>query len=188
MTTKMKRLLAVLLLAFAGLAARAQGASVSTNAIDYANFGTVNVEASYAIAQHWCMTAGLRYNPFTWKADTEAGVMQNRQQSYAVGVRYWPWHVYSGWWLSAKGQYQEYNAGGIAEPLTREGDRFGAGIGAGYSYMLGRHFNLEAGVGAWAGHDSHVTYSCPECGRVVDRGNGFFALLNEILLSLSYVF
>lgn len=167
---------------------RGQELSLSTNAVDYANLGTMNMEASYALARHWCMTAGLKYNPFTWKTDGEGGVMQNRQALCAVGVRYWPWHVYSGWWMAAKGQYQMYNNGGIKSLETREGDRFGAGIAAGYSYMIHKHLNLEIGLGAWGGYDMYTLYSCPKCGRVVKEGDDFFLLLNDVLLSLTYVF
>ena len=170
------------------LGAEAQDMAVSTNLMGYVDFGTMNVEASYALARHWCMTAGLEYNPFTWRGGKEGGQMQNRQQTYAVGARYWPWHVYSGWWMAGKAQYQEYNRGGIRKVETREGDRVGGGLTAGYSYMLHKHINLEAGVGVWAGHDWYSVYACPRCGRVVDKGNDFFFLLNDVILSVTYVF
>lgn len=189
MITDMKKLFLIVLplVAFCHASA-AQEVSISTNAVDYANLGTLNVEASYALARHWCMTAGLKYNPFTWRADNESGIMQNRQAVYAAGVRYWPWHVYSGWWMAAKGQYQLYNIGGISSLETQEGDRFGAGVAAGYSYMLHKHLNLELGVGAWGGLDRFTLYSCPRCGRVVREGDDFFFMLNDVLLSVTYVF
>ena len=165
-----------------------QEVSVSTNTVDYVNLGTMNVEASYALARHWSMTAGLKYNPFTWKADNESGLMQNRQAVSAAGVRYWPWHVYSGWWMAAKGQYQVYNIGGISSIETQEGDRYGAGVALGYSYMLHKHLNLEFGVGAWGGLDRFTLYSCPRCGKILNEGDDFFILLNDVLLSLTYVF
>lgn len=87
-----------------------------------------------------------------------------------------------------KAQYQEYNRGGISSPETREGDRFGAGLSGGYTYMLGRHFNIEAGAGVWGGADKYTVYSCPTCGRTLDKGNKTFVMLNEVLLSLTYVF
>lgn len=188
MIIDMKRIIIALSLMTASVLSRGQEISLSTNTMDYANLGTMNVEASYALAQHWSMTAGLKYNPFTWKADNESGIMRNRQAVYAAGVRYWPWHVYSGWWMAAKGQYQVYNIGGIRSAETQEGDRYGAGLSAGYSYMILKHLNLEMGVGAWGGMDKYIQYSCPRCGRVVKQGDDFFVLLNDVLLSLTYVF
>jgi len=168
--------------------ASAQNASLSTNLAGYANFGTLNCEASYAVARHWSMTAGARYNPFTFPGGVDDGNRQVRQRTFAIGTRFWPWHIYSGWWLSAKAQYQEYNVGGFVSPETREGDRVGGALSGGYTYMLGRHFNIEAGAGVWAGKDWYTLYACPSCGRTIDKGNKTFVMLNEILLGLSYVF
>ena len=83
---------------------------------------------------------------------------------------------------------QEYNYGGITSRATREGDRVGAGVYAGYTYMLGPHFNLEFGLGAWAGVDWYDIYSCQVCGLTVDSGNGLFVLPDDIMVSVVYVF
>ena len=168
--------------------ALAQQASVSTNLAGIAQFGTLNCEASYAVARHWSVTAGLRYNPFTFPGGVDDGPRQFRQRALSLGTRYWPWHIYSGWWLSAKAQYQEYNIGGFVSPETREGDRVGGALATGYTYMLGPHFNIEAGAGAWAGKDWYRLYACPSCGRTLDKGERKFLLLNEVLVGLSYVF
>ena len=97
----------------------AQNASLGTNLAGYANFGTLNCEASYAVARRWSITAGLRYNPFTYSGGVEEGPREFRQRTVALGTRYWPWHIFSGWWLAAKAQYQEYKSGGFfAHSLT----------------------------------------------------------------------
>ena len=44
--------------------ARAQQWSVGTNAIDWLNFGTMNIEASAAVAQHISINVSARYNPW----------------------------------------------------------------------------------------------------------------------------
>ena len=79
---------------------RAQQWSVSTNAVDWLNFGTLNVEASAAVAQHISVNASARYNPWTFNASDPATQLQNREQTYRLGMRWWPWHIYSGWWIS----------------------------------------------------------------------------------------
>ena len=48
----------------------AQNVALSTNLAGYAFLGTMNVEASYALAQHWSVNAGMRYNPFTFGSPT----------------------------------------------------------------------------------------------------------------------
>lgn len=166
----------------------AQGFSLSTNVVDYAQLGTLNMEASVSLARHWTLNASAKYNPFTFERASEAQQMQARQRSVSVGTRFWPWHVYSGWWLAGKLQAQEYNVGGIKSPLTEEGERYGGGLSAGYTYMLHKHINIELGVGIWGGYNRYVGYACPSCGKITDTGEKVFFLPNDLLMSLIYVF
>lgn len=179
---------ASLLLLAAGSAA-AQDLSVSTNVLGYVNLGTLNMDASLGFARHFSAEAGFRYNPFTFKGrQGVADTMQSRQRTVSAGVRYWPWHIHSGWWLSGKAQYQEYNVGGLTEAETHEGDRYGAGVTGGYTYMVSPHFNVEFGLGIWTGYEKFTVYQCPTCGKIVDTGEKRFFLPNDALIGLVYVF
>lgn len=184
----MKKLFTILILAF--LAAQpqtwAQKASVSTNLVEYANLLTLNAEGSYALGQHWSALAEVRYNPFSYGSDDDE--FRYRQRTVGAGVRFWPWHVYSGWWFGGRMQYQEYNTGGISSDRTWEGDRYGVGASGGYTHMLLKHLNLEFGLGLWGGLDKYVVYSCPTCGLTEESGRKFFILPNEFLVGLSYIF
>lgn len=166
--------------------ARGQEWSVSTNMAAYADFGTLNAEVGYALGRHWNAAASFRYNPFTFESDGEP--LQSRQRTFAAGARYWPWHIYSGWWLSGKAQYQEYNRGGIRSPETREGERFGAGVAGGYSYMLTPWLNLDVGVGVWSGMDRFSVYECPVCGLTLEKGRKVFFLPDDLRVALSLIF
>ncbi len=167
--------------------AEAQEFSVSTNLADYADLGTLNLEASYGIARHWSLVAGVKYNPFTFNPDSD-DTAQKRQRSVSGGARFWPWHIFSGWWLYGAVRYQEYNEGGLSSPLTSEGDRFGGSLGIGYTYMLSPKLNIDIGAGVWSGYDIYKTYSCPTCGRKIDEGRKYFILPSDIMLALSYIF
>ena len=103
-------------------AAAGRKGSISTNVAGYANLLTLNAEGSISMGRHWTLTAGAKYNPFTFGKDH----FRNKQQAYYAGMRYWPWHSYSGWWMSGKIQYQEFNAGGLGRAETSEGDRHGS--------------------------------------------------------------
>ena len=140
------------------------------------------------MAQHWSITAGVRYNPFTFNEGDADRQIQYRQQSYAIGFRFWPWHTYSGWWMAGKVRYQEYNHGGILSREAEEGDRVGFGLYAGYTYMVSRHFNVEFGVGIWTGMSWYRRYTCPSCGLTVAEGKKWFLLPDDMMISLSYVF
>jgi len=182
------KLILPLLLAFACSRTSAQTFSVSTDLLGYARLGTMSIDASYAVARRWSLIAGARYNPFTYRKSDPDRQFQNRQQSYAVGMRLWPWHTWSGWWFAGKLRYQEYNKGGIISRKTEEGDRFGAGIYAGYTHMLSSHINLEFGMGLWSGLSVYRQYSCPACGLTLSSGNKFFLLPDDVMISLAYVF
>ena len=175
-------------LLLAAVSSEARRYSVSTNILGYLYLGTINMEASYGLSQHWSVNAGARFNPFTFRLPGDGRQFQNRQQSYDLGVRLWPWHIFSGWWVAAKVKYEEYNAGGIFSQETEEGDGVGIGLSAGYSYMLHPNLNLEFGVGLWSGVKKYTVYDCPACGLTVDSGTKGFIMPNEILLSLVYVF
>ncbi len=168
--------------------ASAQKFSVGTDLLGYARLGTFNIEASYALDRHWSLLAGARYNPFTFRKGDPQRQFQARQQSYSVGIRMWPWHTWSGWWFAGKFRYQEYNEGGMISRRTEEGDRFGAGLYSGYTYMLNAHLNLELGFGLWAGMSSYKVYSCPVCGLTSEAGRKFFLLPDDLIISLVYVF
>lgn len=182
------RIIAAAVLVFSCRCASAQDFSLSTDLLGYARLGTMNIDASYAVSRRWSLVAGARYNPFTFRKGDAQRQFQSRQQSYSVGARLWPWHIWTGWWFAGKLRYQEYNMGGIISRKTEEGDRVGAGLYAGYTHMLTAHVNLEFGVGLWAGMDRYMEYDCPVCGNVLASGRKAFLLPDDIMISVAYVF
>jgi hypothetical protein len=174
----MKNFFLSVLLCMTAFPVAAQELSLSTNIVDYANGGAANLEAAYGFTRHWSMNAGMKYDAFGTA----------RQQLYSLGSRYWPWHIYSGWWFGGKMQYQEFNEKESWGQHTSEGDRYGAGLSGGYSRMLSKHLNVDLGLGLWAGYTSYVTYACPTCGRRIDAGSKAFILPNDIMIALSYIF
>lgn len=95
-TNKMKRTIIILLAALTlGLKPSAQDWSLSTNLIDYVSLGTLNAEGSAATGRHMSVNASVRYNPWTFQKGDPAKQMQNKNRTYAAGVRHWPWHIWS---------------------------------------------------------------------------------------------
>ncbi len=179
---------AVMLLMF-GADCNAQRFSLSTNLLDYASLGTMNIEGACSVSRRLSVTAGARYNPFVFRRAVPEERLQMKQQSYSLGVRLWPWHTWSGWWFAGKGRYQEYSFGGLmGNRETREGDRFGFGAYAGYTYMISPHLNMEFGLGFWGGMDFFRKYSCQVCGRTLEHGRKWFVLPDDIMISMAYVF
>ena len=183
-----KILLLMTFIAFISSKASAQDWSLSTNLVDYITLGTLNLEGSAATGRHITVNASARVNPWTFHKGDPAKQMQNRNQTYAAGIRYWPWHIYSGWWISTAAQYQEYNFGGIFSQRTEEGDAFGLGVGAGYSLMVHENLNLDFGLSIWGGQKTYIAYACPSCGRITDKGSKWFVLPNELRVAIQYIF
>lgn len=186
---RMKRIMIIAALLMLPLTmCRAQQWSVSTNAVDWLNFGTMNIEAGVAVAQHLSVSAGVRYNPWTFNASSPQTQLQNRDLTCRGGVRWWPWHIYSGWWFAAMGQYQEYNRGGILSPRTEEGDAFGLSLSAGYTLMIHKYVNLEFGAGLWGGQKAYTTFACPSCGRITGSGRKWFLMPNDLIVAVTFIF
>ncbi|MBR4352575.1 MAG: DUF3575 domain-containing protein [Bacteroidales bacterium] len=176
----------------------AQEVSLSTNLLDWANLGTANLQAGISFSRHLSLHAGARYNKWDFGSAEKGTAFQNRARTASLGVRYWPWNVYSSWWLGLKAQAEEYNRGGLFKRLeTEEGVAAGLGMGAGYSRMLDDHWNLDFALGLWAGRAWYTRYRCPRCGRTLQREDGtpirdavkwFILPSNDIQVSLTYIF
>lgn len=69
--------------------ASAQNASVSTDMVSYANFATLNLEASVPMARHWSVNASVKYNPLS--LTLEKGV-----KMHATSSRLMPWECAGG--------------------------------------------------------------------------------------------
>ncbi len=170
------RLILLVSLCLLTIPCRAQRFSVGTNAADWMSLGTINAEASVAVSQHVSLHVGAELNPWTWRPESQDTQFQARHMSYWGGVRWWPWHVYSGWWAGADGRYSIYNEGGIFRRETEEGRAWGGGLYGGYSIMLSESWNLDLGLGAWGGWKEYTTYACPRCGVIKDEGAKVFVV------------
>lgn len=180
------RLLLAFFLFCVPLCAFAQRFQVGANALDLACLGTLNAEFDVAVDRHWTVGVSGKYNPFLYGDYPRRFAL--KQRSATVSARWWPWYVYSGWWVSGSARWQEYNMGGIMSPRTEEGNRYGGGVTAGYSHMVSQHFNVEFGLGIWGGVKRYTVYACPTCGEKLESGVKTFVLPSDAVVSLYYVF
>lgn len=181
-----KSIITLVILLVSALCASAQKVSLSTDLVTWANLGTANLGISLASSRNITIHAEAQYNPWTFNGPK--GQFQSRKQQYSLGTRWWPWHVYSGWWVGMAGQYQEYNRGGVFSQRTEEGDAVGLAISGGYTLMITPVVNIDFGLGLWGGYKWYKTYSCPRCGRILDEGHKMFFMPNDVLVALTFVF
>lgn len=163
--------------------------ALSTDLVDWANLGTVNLEAGVSLHQHFSVHAGAKYNPWNFKTHNLGLALYNKQTTAYAGFRYWPWYVLSGWWVGAQAQYTDFEETGVWRHALDTGKALGGGVSFGYTLMLHENLNLEFGAGVWAGRRfEHTLYCCPDCMKVRESGPGNFVALNDISISLMYVF
>lgn len=164
--------------------------SISTNLFDWGDMGTINLEAGVAVSRHLSLQADVKYNPWEFESkNPDITQMHNKQKSAAIGLRYWPWYVFSGWWMCAKAQYTDYSITGLLLPTLDIGKAVGGGLSAGYTFMLTKSINIEAGAGLWGGKLlEHTLYHSPNSTGVAEQGPKWFVALNDIRISVQVVF
>lgn len=175
-------------LSFLFLSNRGEGQqiSLSTNILDYAAFGTINLSGSYSLNRHYSIFLEGLYNPF------EFGGAENRKQfkqiALVTGVRYWPWFVNSSWFFSGGVRVTKFSYGGIFTKKSYEGRAFGADFRGGYAWMLGEKVNLEIGLGAFVGGAKYKRYSCVVCGIEEMEKSKIVASPSDVLMAITIVF
>ncbi|MBR6211558.1 MAG: DUF3575 domain-containing protein [Bacteroidales bacterium] len=188
----MKRSLLIWILGlFLPLTCAGQIWTVQTNVLDWAALGTANAEIGMSVSQHFSLVVGGRYNPWEFTDSKYNIPIRNQQQTAYLGVRFWPWYVNSGFWISAKAQYMfSFSNTGIWRAALKEGKNgIGGALAAGYTFMLSKHFNLEAGIGGWAGvFKEYGFYSSHNKYEVREEGRKTFIYPDQVSLSLVYVF
>lgn len=185
----MKKSIIILTALLLSLNSFAQKWSISTNALDYVDFATLNIEGTVAVSRHIVLDVGIKYNPWTFgNKSVPSLVKQARQRTFYAGIKWYPWFIYDGWHINAMAGYKEYNVGGIFKQQTEEGDAFGGGISGGYTLPIHKNLNLDFTAGLWVGHKNYTVYSCPVCGRVENSGSKVFVMPNDVAVSLTWVF
>lgn len=185
-----KGILIVLLLVCAPRLAEAQTWAVSTNALSWANLGTVNAEGSVRLSRRLSLNTGFTANP--WEMTTNTYVtIKNQQYGGYVGVKYWPWHVYSGWWVGTKAQYKNFEQVGLLTPNLMKGDALGGGLATGYSVLISHTLNIDFGLGLWAGRllrYKEYEGTVAKESMLIDAGPRNFVFIDNVIVSLVYIF
>ena len=164
---------------------RGQNVVVTTNGIDWLDFGTVNAELSVAVSKNLAVSVGGKYNPWHFGSG-ESRLIDKSRMLYAA-ARWYTWFVFDGFYWQGHAGWLEYASGGIFGKETEEGDALGLGGGFGWSRMISSRVNLELGFGFWAGRKKYTEYKCPTCGRQVEHGTKFFIQPMNIVVGVSWV-
>lgn len=172
----MKRsLLVVLTILGLTCSLRAQNVAVKTNLL-YDAAATVNLGAEVLLAPKWSLDVSGNLN--AWRVNDHSWKHWLLQPE----ARYWFCDHFTGHFVGAHllgGQYNLGNISGLPDFLgtdfsllkdTRvQGWFVGAGVAYGYSWILGKHWNIEAEIGfGWAYSRFDRFPACVECGSKIE--------------------
>lgn len=159
----------------------AQQVTISNNLL-YDAWLTPNLRVGVRLAPHWSAGLTAGYNP--WPSD------ENKSRKWkhllvSPSVRYWTDSVNVRHFFGVNLIYSHYNVADVKFPFglyksvrdeRRQGDLGALGIYYGYSWPLGRHWNIEALIGAAVGYTKYNRYECGECGTKIGEDKKWFAM------------
>lgn len=187
-----KGMLAALLFCAVGFGASAQVA-VKTNLL-YDATATANAGIEFALARKWSFDLSGNLNAWYMGDQTWKHWMAQPE------VRYWFCDRFAGHFVGAHVLGGQFNIGNFNRDVRFIGGTFeqgrryqgwGAGLGVayGFAWVLGRHLNLEAEIGAGWVHTWYDEYECRDCERlaVPDLEHDYLGP-TKAALNLVYVF
>lgn len=178
--------LSVILFCAANQGVKAQNVALKTNLL-YDATATVNLGVEVGLAPKW--TFDLSGNMHFWNV---WGEKKFRHYFVQPELRYWFCERFNGHFLGAHligGQYNfgnihnnitwfpwgfdgngKFNVGSLANMSNNryQGWGAGAGIAYGYSFILGRHWNLELELGMGYIYTRFDVFQCKDCGKKVE--------------------
>lgn len=166
-------LFSLITLLSAAPAMRGQDVAIKTNLI-YDALLTPNVAVEVGLAPKWTLDMSAAVN--NWAVDDHRW----KQWHFQPEARYWFCQRFAGHFVGAHLIGGQYNFGNLNNSIKFLGTDFsdlshhryqgwmaGAGVAYGYSWILSRHWNLEAEIGlGWIYTRSDV-FNCSNCGKKV---------------------
>ena len=173
----------------------AQNWAIKTNLVSDAT-ASMNLGVEVALAQKWTLDLSGTYNPFTFSDN-----MKWKHWLVQPEFRYWLCRKFSGHFFALHLQTGVYNFGGIDFVPDFLGQNFsnlanrrfegyfvGAGLGYGYAWALGKHWNLEAEIGIGGGYTWYDKFICRNCGRKLGSDERFYWGITKVELGIAYIF
>lgn len=193
----MKRAILILLLIFTGNIRGLSGDFALKTNLLYDALLNANIGAEMRIAPKWSVDLSGQVNFWTLSR-------QRKWKNWMVQpeARYWLCEAMGGHFFAAHLIGGEYNVGSLSLPDNFMGTNFknlrdnryqgwfaGAGIGYGYTWLLHKHWSLEAEIGAGWIYSRYDKYECPGCGRKVESNKTHnYVGITKAAVNLIYVF
>lgn len=169
------------LLLFITNSVSAQQVTLSNNLLYDATL-TPNLRVGVRLSPHWSMGLTAGYRP--WPTDDNTS-RKWKHLLLAPDVRYWTDSVDVHHFFGINLIYSHYNVSDVKFPFglwksvrdeRHQGDLGAIGAYYGYSWPLGRFWNLEAHIGAAIGYTKYDRYQCGHCGTKIGTEKKVFVM------------
>lgn len=159
----------------------AQNFTLSNNLLYDATL-TPNLRLGVRLSEHWSMGMTAGYRP--WPTD-DSKSKKWKHLLLAPDVRYWTDSVNVHHFFGFNLIYSHYNIAEVKFPFglwksvrdeRRQGDLAAVGAYYGYSWPLGRYWNLETHIGLALGYTWYDRYQCGHCGKKIGDDKKVFVM------------
>jgi len=159
----------------------AQQVTISNNLLYDATL-TPNLRIGVRLSPHWSLGLTGGYRP--WPTDDQTS-RKWKHLLVSPDMRYWTDSVDVHHFFGFNLIYSHYNVAEVKFPFglwksvrdeRRQGDLFAIGAYYGYSWPLGRFWNLETHIGAALGYTRFERYKCGHCGTKIGNDKKLFVL------------
>lgn len=161
--------------------AHAQQVTIGNNLL-YDAWLTPNLRVGLRLSPHW--SAGLTGGFRPWPTNDET-TPKWRHLLISPDLRYWTDSVNVHHFFGVNLLYSHFNVAEVKFPFgmyksvrdeRRQGDLGALGLFYGYSWPLGRYWNIEAVIGAAVGFTRFHRYECGHCGKKIGTENKLFVM------------
>lgn len=164
---------------------------IKTN-IPYLGTATFNLGAEVRLARHWSVEAEVGLNPFDGKENDGSYGKSLKHLRVHPELRYWFCETFYKHFIGLHVPYLLYNVSDIkllgTENERHQGWGAGVGISYGYSWILSKHWNMEATVGVGYLYLESDKYPCTNCGSKIETVKKHYFGPTQAAVSLIYQF
>lgn len=176
--------------------ANSQSLAVKTNLLSDALMN-INLGGEVALAPQWTLDVEGEFNGWTFSDG-------KRWKHWAIQpeARYWLCNRFAGHFFGVHVHGGQYNLGGFngiynlfgTDARSLENYRYqgwfaGAGLSYGYSWILDKHWNIEAELGLGYSYTRYDKFNCVGCGRKIEENKPHnYVGPTRAAINLVYVF
>jgi fimX-like protein len=189
------RVVLFLLLLLTGFSVKSQNVAIKSNLL-YDAIAVANLGVEVPLAPRWTVDLSANLNAWT--------INEHKWKHWLLQpeARYWLCDRFQGHFFGVHAIAGQYNVGNLHNnikflgtdfsDLTHnryQGWMFGAGLAYGYSWILAKHWNIEAEIGLGWIHTRSDVYPCAECGtKIAEDKNHDYVGPTKAAVSLIYLF